>query len=73
MAKLVDFNQKEENINSRPSNQNFSRGTGGQFNRGGNISRAEMLSRIRNRTGSSAGAGNFSRGNRNHHNKIHRR
>ena len=23
MAKLVDFNQKEENINSRPSNQNF--------------------------------------------------
>ena len=65
MAKLVDFNQKEENINSRPSNQNFSRGTGGQFNRGGNISRAEMLSRIRNRTGSSAGAGNFSRGNRN--------
>ena len=65
MAKLVDFNQKEDNINSRPSNQNFSRGTGGQFNRGGNISRAEMLSRIRNRTGSSAGAGNFSRGNRN--------
>ena len=64
MAKLVDFNQNEEDINSRPSNQNFSRGNGGQFNRGGNISRAEMLSRIRNRTGSSAGAGNFSRGNR---------
>ena len=28
MAKLVDFNQKEEEINSRPSNQNFSRGNG---------------------------------------------
>ncbi|MAR63333.1 MAG: hypothetical protein CMC45_05850 [Flavobacteriaceae bacterium] len=59
MAKLVDYNKKEEDVNSRPNNGNFSRGNrAGPPNGAGNFSRG-------NRAGPPNGAGNFSRGNRN--------
>ena len=59
MAKLVDYNKKEEDVNSRQNNGNFSRGNrAGPPNGAGNFSRG-------NRAGPPNGAGNFSRGNRN--------
>ena len=49
MAKLVDYNKKEEDVNSRPNNGNFSRGNrAGPPNGAGNFSRGNRNSSQQN-------------------------